>query len=202
MIQLKPKNTPQASAAMTAVVLPFATPGPQSSQALQQLATELPDSCERLAYVRRMTEAAANQVLDLVDTARDGAEQVRRQGEDLSEMLQRHAVSSELTLERARSMLKLCASYAATAAAFAQREKDIHAEIMQAQDFQDLSGQVINKVVKMLQQAEAPLNELIGAAATASGEAAAPAEELAGVQTPDKALQQDDVDDLLASMGF
>ena len=189
---------------MTAVVLPFATPGLPSSQALQQLATELPDSCERLTYVRRMTEEAANKVLDLVDTDRDGAEQVRRQGEDLSEMLQRQALSPDLTLERARSMLKLCAAYAATAAGFAQREKDIHAEIMQAQDFQDLSGQVINKVVKMLQQAEAPLNELVGsvAAPAAAEVAAASAEELAGVQTPDKALQQDDVDDLLASMGF
>ncbi len=185
---------------MTAVVLPFATP--QSPQALQQLATELPDSCERLAYVRRMTEEAANKVLDLVDTARDGAEQVRRQGEDLSEMLQRQALSPDLSLERARSMLKLCAAYAATAAAFAQREKDIHAEIMQAQDFQDLSGQVINKVVKMLQQAEAPLNELMGSVAAPAEATAATAEELAGVQTPDKALQQDDVDDLLASMGF
>jgi chemotaxis protein CheZ len=167
-----------------------------------QLATELPDSCERLAYVRRMTEEAANKVLDLVDTARDGAEHVRRQGEDLSEMLQRQALSDELTLERARSMLKLCASYAATAASFAQREKDIHAQIMQAQDFQDLSGQVINKVVKMLQHAEAPLTELMGSAALAPAAPSQPAEALAGVQTPDKALQQDDVDDLLASLGF
>ncbi len=190
---------------MTAVVLPFAAPGSPTSQALTQLAAELPDSCERLSYVRKMTEEAANKVLDLVDTARDGAEQVRRQGEDLSEMLQRHAVSQDLTLERARSMLKLCAAYAATAAAFAQREKDIHAEIMQAQDFQDLSGQVINKVVKMLQQAEAPLGTFLAEVMTAPAEPAAQAgsqDALAGVQTPDKALRQDDVDDLLASLGF
>jgi chemotaxis protein CheZ len=151
-----------------------------------------------------MTEAAANKVLDLVDNGRDAAEQVRRQGRDLSEMLSRHATAPELTLERARSMLKLCAAYAATAAAFAEREKDMHAEIMQAQDFQDLSGQVINKVVRMLSQAEAPLNELVAQLPAEEKLVAAVAEEeaLAGVQTPDKALQQDDVDDLLASMGF
>lgn len=31
---------------------------------------------------------------------------------------------------------------------------------------------------------------------------ATPADQLQGVQTPDKALKQDDVDDLLASLGF
>ncbi|MBV8500980.1 MAG: protein phosphatase CheZ [Paucibacter sp.] len=170
------------------------------SEALRQLSAELPDTCERLGYVRKMTEQAANKVLDLVDTGRDAAEQVRRQGADLSEMLSRHATAPELTLERARSMLKLCAAYAATAAAFAEREKHIHAEIMQAQDFQDLSGQVINKVVRMLNQAEGPLNELL--AQLPAPDKATEAEALAGVQTPDKALQQDDVDDLMASLGF
>ncbi len=181
------------------MTLPASTAAP-ASQALRQLSTELPDTCERLGYVRQMTEEAANKVLDLVDTGRDAAEQVRRQGRDLSEMLSRQATSPELSLERARSMLKLCAAYAATAAAFAEREKDIHAEIMQAQDFQDLSGQVINKVVRMLSQAETPLNELL-AQLPAEG-AGAEGEALVGVQTPDKALQQDDVDDLLASLGF
>jgi chemotaxis protein CheZ len=71
---------------------------------------------------------------------------------------------------------------------------------MMSQDFQDLSGQVINKVSKMLERAEPPLNDLI-AAMPAVGEAGMP-DELTGVQTPDKALKQDDVDDLLASLGF
>jgi len=188
---------------MTTVASSLAAASPQALQALSQLATELPDSCERLGYVRKMTEEAANKVLDLVDAGRDAAEQVRRQGRDLSEMLSRQATSTELTLERARSMLKLCAAYAATAAAFAEREKDVHAEIMQAQDFQDLSGQVINKVVRMLHQAEMPLNQLLAEAPAAPAPAATAQDEaLAGVQTPDKALKQDDVDDLLASLGF
>ena len=167
------------------------------ASALQQLAHELPDACERLAYVKQMTAQAANKVLGLVEGAQDDAEQVRRQGSDLSESLARMATSPELSLERARSMMKLCAAYAATAASFAAREKGLHGEIMMAQDFQDLSGQVINKVLKMLERAEAPLNELVGEVV-----APAAAEQLQGVQTPDKALKQDDVDDLLASLGF
>ncbi|MDN3921221.1 protein phosphatase CheZ [Roseateles violae] len=170
-----------------------------AAEVLQQTVQQLPDACERLDYVRTMTEQAASKVLGLVETARDDAEQVRRQGGDLSEMLQRQALAPELSLERARSLLKLCAAYAATAASFAEREKALHGEIMMAQDFQDLSGQVINKVIKLLQQAEAPLQELVGTtpAATSAGSG-----QLQGVQTPDKALKQDDVDDLLASLGF
>jgi len=181
---------------MTAAIIPHAA-------ALQPLAQEVPDACERLSYARKMTEQAAMRVLDLVEPSRDAAEQVRRQGEDLSEMLQRQALSDELTLERARSMLKLCASYAAKAAAFAAREKEMHAEIMQAQDFQDLSGQVINKVVRLLEAAQAPLQALVGELPAAEAPVVAEASaDLAGVQTPDKALKQDDVDDLLASLGF
>ena len=135
---------------------------PSASQALQQTVLELPDACERLAYVRKMTEDAANTVLGLVEHAQDKAEQVRRQGADLSEMLARQATSSELTLERARSMLKLCAAYAATASGFAGQEKSLHTELMMAQGFQDLSGQVINKVIKMLERTEQPLVELLG----------------------------------------
>jgi chemotaxis protein CheZ len=171
------------------------------TQALHQFSHELPDACERLAYVRQMTEQAANKVLNLVDAAQDDAEQVRRQGSDLSETLVRLATAPELTLERARSMMKLCAAYAATAAGFAAREKSLHTEIMMAQDFQDLSGQVINKVMRMLESAEQPLEQLLASqdpAARATPEQAA----LEGVQTPDKALKQDDVDDLLASLGF
>ena len=170
--------------------------------ALQQLVHELPDACERLAYVRKMTEQAATTVLELVERAQDDAEQVRRQGVDLSEMLSRQALAPELSLERARSMLKLCAAYAATAAGFAERERALHTELMMAQGFQDLSGQVINKVVKLLERSEQPLVEVLAGLPAAAGEPAAAAPELAGVQTPDKALQQDDVDDLMASLGF
>ena len=163
---------------------------------------ELPEACERLAYVRQLTEQAATKVLSLVDVAQDDAEQVRRQGADLSDALCRMAVAPNLNAQRARSMLKLCAAYAATAASFAAREKTLHTEIMMAQSFQDISGQVINKVVGMLERAEGPLELLLSASHSAADTVQVLAPSLEGVQTPDKALQQDDVDDLLASLGF
>ncbi|WP_431050193.1 protein phosphatase CheZ [Roseateles sp. L2-2] len=170
-------------------------------QALQKLSHELPDACERLDYVKRMTDQAANKVLGIVESAQEDAQAVARQGHELSESLQRLAASPDLSVERARAMMRLCAAYAAGAAGFADRVKGLQTEIMMAQDFQDLSGQVINKVLGMLRPAEEPLQQLLAAQGHAAPAAAAE-EQLAGVQTPDKALQQDDVDAMLAEMGF
>lgn len=171
-----------------------------AAQILHNVVDELPDARERLAYVRSMTEQAATKVLNLVEAAQQDAEAVCRKGRELSDALNRLALSTNISQERARALMKLCAAYAADAASFAAREKSLHTEIMMSQDFQDLSGQVINKVSKMLERAEPPLKDLIQSL-PAPVEAAAP-EELGGVQTPDKALKQDDVDDLLASLGF
>jgi chemotaxis protein CheZ len=160
----------------------------------------LPDARERLAYVRSMTEQAATKVLTLVESAAEDAEGVRKKGRALSDALNRLALSNNISQDRARALMKLCAAYAADAASFAAREKSLHTEIMMAQDFQDLSGQVINKVSKMLERAEPPLQELIASMPVVA--AGPESTELGGVQTPDKALKQDDVDDLLASLGF
>ncbi len=168
-------------------------------QALHKLSQELPDACERLDYVKRMTDQAASKVLGIVEAAQGDAEAVRRQGQELSESLQRLAAAPDLSVERARAMMRLCAAYAAGAAGFADRVRGLQTDIMMAQDFQDLSGQVINKVLGMLRPAEEPLQQLLAAH---EPPVAAAEEQLAGVQTPDKALQQDDVDALLAEMGF
>ena len=91
--------------------------------------------------------------------------------------------------------------------AFAERsvevaslQQDALNDIMMAQDFQDLSGQVINKVIKIISRTEKQLLELL-VSTTPPPKVETPAV-LEGPQTPDKAMKQDDVDDLLASLGF
>jgi chemotaxis protein CheZ len=74
-----------------------------------------------------------------------------------------------------------------------------------AQDFQDLSGQVIKKVIDIISRTEGQLLQLLKESApehVMAAVAAANSGPLQGPQMPDKALKQDDVDDLLASMGF
>jgi len=106
----------------------------------------------------------------------------------------------------ARMMLRLCADHMKGSADFARQHNSLLTDIMMAQDFQDLSGQVINKVTDILLRAEAELRHIVedelhedsqNPEASAGG-----AHQLEGVQLPDRAMQQDDVDDLMASLGF
>jgi chemotaxis protein CheZ len=73
---------------------------------------------------------------------------------------------------------------------------------MLTQDFQDLSGQVIKKVIDMITRTEQQLVHLL--IDDGDLEVVDPIDQAAlqGPQTPEKALAQDDVDDLLASLDF
>ena len=89
-----------------------------------------------------------------------------------------------------------------------QGEQAWATELLMSQDFQDLSGQVIKKVIDIISRTETQLLQLLSQsapehlAAAAAVAAAATSEQLQGPQTPEKALKQDDVDDLLSSLGF
>ncbi|MEO8297865.1 MAG: protein phosphatase CheZ [Burkholderiales bacterium] len=153
---------------------------------LHEVAQEIPDARERLAYVGRMTESAAHRVLSLVDQAQPGCTALANEGEVL---LASAPTAPEPLLAFARKSVE-----------GARAQHGVLSEIMLTQDFQDLSGQVINKVIQIISRTEEQLVELL--LHSAPGVPAKASTELAGPQVPDKALKQDDVDDLLASMGF
>ncbi len=157
---------------------------PAALAAIQSAVEELPDACDRLRYVKEMTEKAANKVFSLIDQMQADAAVLRTQAAALA------AAGAD-------------AASVAALQALADRQQALSTELMMSQDFQDLSGQVINKVVKLLVSVEQPMEQVLDQARNA-GTQAMPLDEteLTGVQTPDKALKQDDVDDLLASLGF
>lgn len=171
---------------------------------LKHVVREVPDACERLEYVGKLTEKAANRVLALVDEAKPACDEVRRRGLEIADAMRRLSEASDFDEQRSRVLMRMCADYAARAAAFADDQNRVLTDVMLAQDYQDLSGQVIGKVMKILFRVEDELKHVLQdgelpdpvAAMTGTTEA------LAGVQVPDRALQQDDVDDLLASLGF
>jgi chemotaxis protein CheZ len=162
----------------------------------------VPDACERLEYVGKMTERAANTVLGLVDRAKPACERVSQRGQELAAAMTRLAESPEFDVARARLMMKMCADYATSASAFAEDQNRLMTDVMMAQDFQDLSGQVIGKVMQILWRVEDELRHVVDEGALPDAVAEVVTAELMGVQVPDRAMQQDDVDDLLAEMGF
>ncbi|QDL54634.1 protein phosphatase CheZ [Rhodoferax aquaticus] len=182
---------------------------------LHTIVAEIPDARDRLAYVGKMTEDAANKVLTLVETAKPECDDLATRGIELGQSLARMAAAEDLSVERARALLGVCGKFAERSAKFADGQATVLSDIMMAQDFQDLSGQVIKKVIDIINRTEMQLVHLlldsapaeVSAAATSSVAAAAVAATvdthvLEGPQTADNALQQSDVDDLLASLGF
>jgi chemotaxis protein CheZ len=150
--------------------------------AVEHAVHELPDACERLRYVKEMTEKASNKVFALVDRTQ----------------AQAAALQEQATLLEAAG---LPAEAVALLRQQAEHQQAWATELLMSQDFQDLSGQVINKVIGLMTSVEKPLETLLTHAGTTAQDHTQVGD-LAGVQTPDKALKQDDVDDLLASLGF
>jgi chemotaxis protein CheZ len=122
------------------------------------------------------------------------------------------AADPNMTVEKARGLLTVCSKFAGTSAKFAEGQANALSDIMMAQDFQDLSGQVIKKVIDIINRTEmqlvhllidsAPESATAGVQEVLRGPATVDDHVLEGPQVSDKALQQSDVDDLLASLGF
>ena len=168
---------------------------------LQRVIREIPDARSRLAYVGEMTEKAAHRVLNLVDEAIPKLDAHGAQARAL--VLAIDATAGQgVDASGAPSVASRCAAFAEESVGFAAQQKQVLSDIMLTQDFQDLSGQVIKKVIDMITRTESQLVQLL----LEDGDAALVDEPfeaaLQGPQTPEKALVQDDVDDLLASLGF
>ena len=174
---------------------------------LHAIVEEIPNARDRLAHVGKMTEDAANKVLTLVETAKPKCDDLSTRGEELGKSLARMAAAEDLTVERARGLMLVCGKFAERTATFAGIQAEVLSDIMMSQDFQDLSGQVIKKVIDIITRTEMQLVQLLLDSSPDQAKAAAEVftgetHQLQGPQTADTALKQDDVDDLLASMGF
>lgn len=171
-------------------------------QGLAAVTQEIPDARDRLTHVGKMTETAANKVLNLIDQAQPQCDHFKQQSQSMSEAMEALRQRPATGLGEVKDLSATCLMYSAEAIKFADAQKAVLGDIMMTQDFQDLSGQVIKKVIDIINQTEQQLLGLLMHSAPEHLAAVAPKSDLAGPQAPDKAMQQDDVDDLLASLGF
>lgn len=174
---------------------------------LHDIVDEMPNARDRLAHVGKLTEDAANKVLNLVDAAKPECDDLAKRGVELAQSLARMASTDELNIERARALMGVCGKFAERTAKFSENQANVLSDIMMAQDFQDLSGQVIKKVIDIITRTEHQLVRLLVESAPKAQASEEPAfkgenHQLQGPQVANVALAQDDVDDLLASLGF
>ncbi|HER34913.1 MAG: protein phosphatase CheZ [Halothiobacillaceae bacterium] len=171
---------------------------------------EMPGARDRLHYVITLTEQAASRTLSITEEATPVAEQVVERSRRLKAELAKVA-ASEADNPRLRSVVDSITHYLEATTGSGERLKQQLTEVMMAQEFQDLSGQLLMRVIDLLEQLEEKLVGLLQITAPVrgsrvDGRAAERAEEGVGPQLPNAGdnvvRNQDDVDDLLASLGF
>jgi chemotaxis protein CheZ len=171
-------------------------------RSLSDIATEVTDAAGRLEYIATLTEQAANKVLNSIDEAmpvQDALIQTAKDVEGRWDQL----FDGKLGLEEFKLLAQDSRRFAGTVAANGEAEKARLMEIMMAQDFQDITGQIIKKVVTITQKLEQELAQLlIDNAPQSTREKEKVVDLLAGPDVPTSALAQTDVDDLLADLGF
>lgn len=173
---------------------------------VQKAASSIPDARDRLNYVATLTRQAAERVLNATEAAQPLAERMESEARRLSGQWQM-LFDKQLDVAQFRSMVTQNQAFLHDVP---QQAKAINAylmEIMLAQDFQDLTGQVIKKIIEVTQNMEQQLLALLLENAPPTVGTDIRASLLNGpVINPagrtDVVVNQDQVDDLLESLGF
>ncbi len=175
-------------------------------RALEDAAKAIPDARQRLAYIVQMTEQAASRVLNATEIAKPIQDGLRDQSQALAGRWDKvfanqlsPADFKALAADTHRFFHAMPDQVAATNTQLT--------EIMMAQDFQDLTGQVIRKVVELAQKLEQQLLSVLLESAPPEIRVEAPDGLLNGPVVngegrTDIVHSQAQVDDLLESLGF
>lgn len=173
---------------------------------LEDAARQMPDAEERLNYIAHMTEQAASRVLNATDIAKPAQDELDQRVKMLGtrwEMM----FANQLSVDDFKQLAADTRGFFAAAPAKIAITNAQLNEIMMAQDFQDLTGQVIKKVVAMVQNFEAQLLQVLIDVMPEEKKAEAPAGLMNGpvisaAGRSDVVTSQAQVDDLLESLGF
>ncbi len=181
----------------------------------QEALSKMTDASDRLEYVVEMTGKAANRTMDLVEDTMPRTQALKDEARGLRDDWQRlrrremePAEFRELYGRIDRFLVNLT-----------EESDTIHAglsEILLAQDYQDLTGQVIQKVTQLVKEVEEHLLNLVVMAShvdqitgtvhdlaeTKESPEQGVGPQIKAAERSDVVSGQDDVDDLLSSLGF
>jgi chemotaxis protein CheZ len=173
---------------------------------VEEAASSIPDARERLAYVATLTERAAQRVLNATDIARPIQDELSAGASALG-VRWRSVYTAQTSVEEFKSLAGATLEYLdqvpdRTSATSAQLM-----EIMLAQDFQDLTGQVIKRINVLVHNLEQQLLKLLLESTPAERRPAGADGLLNGpvinaARSGEVVTSQTQVDDLLESLGF
>lgn len=171
---------------------------------LQKAASAIPDARDRLNYIATMTQAAAEKVLNATDTAQPVVDKIGSDAKILAAEWQK-LFDNKLDVEQFKQLAEQTHEYLIEVPKQTRMASAQLTEIMMAQDFQDLTGQVIKKVMELTENMEKQLLTLLVHHAPPSanidpGLLNGPVINADG--RTDVVTNQAQVDDLLESLGF
>ncbi|BDB26265.1 protein phosphatase CheZ [Cupriavidus sp. TA19] len=175
---------------------------------IERAAQAIPDARDRLNYIAAMTEQAAERTLNAVELAQPIQSGIEQQAETLDKRWEAW-FEKPVELADARSLVLDTRAFLTDVPAQARATNSHLLDIMMAQDFQDLTGQVIKKMMDMIRTLEQELLQVLidNVPSERRVEVQAPSTLMNGPQVnpegkADVVSDQAQVDDLLASLGF
>lgn len=195
--------------------------GLHSNAEVKHELSEMADARSRLNYVISMTEDAANQTMDRVDEAAPMLQQLVDESESIQADWQVFRSQNSETTAASSALFERMQQFLQRISSDGQGIHNRLTDILMAQGYQDLSGQVIKRVIELVSDVEQNLVRLVKLASSV--------EEVAGIKrsvseqkterderqriqaegpqinqhnNQDVVSGQDDVDDLLSSLGF
>lgn len=159
--------------------------------------TEIPDACKRLSYVVNVTEEAAHKTLNAVEESIPVASSLRDEARALA--------AKEFGPDVPKELVEFVTRAATDGGLLSTKLT----EVMMAQEYQDLTGQIIRKVIDLVDEVEKNLVDLIKLSKTRLQPDAVEPDKLEvggpfvpGVDKGEVVTGQDEVDELLSSLGF
>ncbi|MBU2896447.1 protein phosphatase CheZ [Vibrio hepatarius] len=172
---------------------------------------EIPDAKDRLQYVIDKTETAANKTMDAVDRCmpiadnlHEGLLKVRPKWNEL--------MHGRIELAEFKALCHRIDKLLGEVEGDSSELRGQLTEILMAQDFQDLTGQIISRVITLVNEVEGRLVEILTAFGASKLEEAEQNKNKSSIdpegpilnahEREDAVASQDEVDDLLSSLGF
>jgi chemotaxis protein CheZ len=121
---------------------------------------EVPDARHRLDHVLKLTDEAAHRTMDLVERSAPLAERTARDAAEIVELWKRFR-ARKIAVEEFQRMIERMDVFLDSARGDMDQVRSNLSEVLLAQGFQDLSGQIIRGVMKLVSELELALTDLV-----------------------------------------
>jgi chemotaxis protein CheZ len=121
---------------------------------------EVPDAKQRLDHVMKMTDEAAHKTMDLVEQSGPLAGRIAKEAADIA-VFWKQFMARSIDPEDFRKLLDRVDGFLRSAQTDTETVRANLAEVLMTQGYQDLSGQIIRGVIKLVTEVELTLSELV-----------------------------------------